>query len=120
MPNRCFSVFLNAGVLVRSDFSAMKMKTLAQVNSKADYSFDPADVALCPPDLLGKVTRCISIWSLIEAFTAKVAIYALKGDVRVAMEVFLSITSSGAANAALKTAVRVELEPKYSEIFNAI
>lgn len=120
MPNRFFSVRLNAGALVGSGFFAMKMKTLAQVNPKADYSFDPADVALCPPDILGKVTQCISIWSLIEAFTAKVAIYALKGDVRVSMEMFLSITSSGAANAALKTAVRVGLEPKYAEIFNAI
>lgn len=98
----------------------MKMRTLAQVNSKASYSFDPADVALCPPELLAKVTRCISIWSLIESFTAQVAIFALKGDMRVAMDMFLSITSSGAANAALKTAARVGLEPRHSEIFNAI
>jgi hypothetical protein len=62
----------------------MKMKTLAQVNSKADYSFDPKDVGLCPPEVLGKVTLCISIWSLIETLTTKVAIYALKGDMRVA------------------------------------
>ena len=98
----------------------MKMKTLAQVNSKANYSFDPVDVASCPAEVLSRVARCISIWSLIETFTAKVAIYALKGDMRVAMEMYLSITSSGAANAALKTAVRVGLEPKYSELFSAI
>jgi hypothetical protein len=44
----------------------MKMKTLAQVNSRANYSFDPVDLACCPPEVLSKVARCISIWSLIE------------------------------------------------------
>lgn len=98
----------------------MKMKTLAQVNPKANYSFDPVDLASCPPEVLSKVTRCISIWSLIETFIANVALYAVKGDMRVAMEMYLSITSSSAANAALKTAVRLGLEPKYGELFNAI
>ena len=98
----------------------MKMKTLAQVNSKANYSFDPVDVASCPPEVLSRVTRCISIWSMIEAFTASVALYAVKGDIRVAMEMYASIKSSGAANAALNTAVRMGLEPKYGELFNAI
>jgi hypothetical protein len=98
----------------------MKMKTLAQVNSKANYSFDPVDVASCPPEVLARVARCISIWSLIEALTANVALFAVKGDMRVPMEMYLSITSSGAANAALKTAVRVGLEPKYRELFDAI
>ncbi|MHC2388341.1 hypothetical protein ACVMHZ_000402 [Bradyrhizobium liaoningense] len=46
--------------------SEMKMKTLAQVNPKANYSFDPVDLASCPLEVLSKVTRCISIWSLIE------------------------------------------------------
>jgi len=39
---------------------------------------------------------------------------------RVAIEMYLSITSSSAANAALKAAVRLGLEPKYGELFNAI
>jgi hypothetical protein len=94
----------------------MKMKTLAQVNSKANYSFDPVDVASCPPEVLSRVTRCISIWSMIEAFTANVALYAVKGDIRVAMEMYASIKSSGAASAALNTAVRMGLEPKYAKV----
>jgi hypothetical protein len=69
---------------------------------------------------LSKVARCISIWSLVETLTANVALYAVKGDMRVAMEMYLSITSSSAANAALKAAVRLGLEPKYGELFNAL
>jgi hypothetical protein len=42
--------------------------------------------------------------------------YAVKGDIRVAMEMYASIKSSGAASAALNTAVRMGLEPKYAKV----
>jgi hypothetical protein len=98
----------------------MKMKTLSQVNPKAEFDVDPRKIGLKRPEVLSRVAKGISVWTLIEALTAQVVIYSLKGDVRIATEMYLSITSSGASNAALKTAVRLGLPAKYAELFNAI
>ncbi len=98
----------------------MKMKTLAQVNPKADISFDPQDAALNRPEVLSLIARCISTWSLVETLVGQVVCYALKGDIRAAAEMYLSITSTGASVAALKTAVRMGLSREYAELFNAI
>jgi hypothetical protein len=96
------------------------MKTLTQVNAKAKYTFVPSEVGSNRPEVQTRMVRCISTWSFIEALTAHIVAFSLKGDMRVAVEMYLAITSATASNAALKTAVRVGLDRKYAELFNAI
>jgi hypothetical protein len=96
------------------------MKTLSQVNSKADYTFDPRHIGLKRPEIQARIARAISIWSIIDSLTVLVLGFALKGDIRIAAEMFMSITSAPASNAALKAAVRLGLKSDYAEIFNAI
>jgi hypothetical protein len=98
----------------------MAMKTLTQVNAKARYTFDPREMGLKQPKILARIARAISIWSSIEALTKNVLKWTCGYDVRIAAEMFLSITSAPASNAVLKTAVRLGLKPEYAELFNAI
>lgn len=97
----------------------MKIKTLAQVKSKAHYTFDPHKVALHRPKILAKVTRCISLWSHCEAQVGQVVAFALKGDNKLAMDMYLSITSPGAASGVRRVATSV-LPREYQDMFNAI
>lgn len=96
------------------------MKTLAQVNSRAKYTFDPRDVGRQRKKIHVQISRAISIWSSIESLTSNIIMNALGADVIVGAEMFLSITSAPAANAVLKTAVRLGIKPKYAELFNAL
>ena len=98
----------------------MRMKTLSQVNPKADYSFDPRDVGLKRPYVQARIARVIAIWAGIESLTVNVLLNALGGDIRIASEMFLSVTSGAASRAALKTAIRLGLPPDRAAIFNAI
>lgn len=98
----------------------MKMKTLTQVNAKANYNFDPRDITPKYLEIQARVAHAISIWSCIEGLTTHVVLWALGADVKVAAAMYSAITSSPASNAALKTAVRLGVKPKYAEIFDAI
>jgi hypothetical protein len=98
----------------------MKMQTLAQLNPKASYEFDPEKVALKRMRVQARIAHAISIWSAIEALTANVISHALHGDMRAAVHMYTAITSATASNAALKAAVRAGLQPEYAELFNAI
>jgi hypothetical protein len=98
----------------------MQLKTLTQVNSKAKYTFDPRDIGLKHQEIQTRIAHVISIWSSIEGLTASIVLWALGADVKVAAAMYSAITSAPASNAALKTAVRLGLKPKYAELFNAI
>jgi hypothetical protein len=98
----------------------MKMQTLAQVNPRASYEFDPKKVALKRMRVQARIAHAISIWSTIEALTANIILHALHGDMRAAVHMYAAITSATASNAALKAAIRTGLRPEYAELFDAI
>jgi hypothetical protein len=70
---------------------APKMQTLAQVNAKADYTFDPHTVAGKRPSTLWRMARCISLWAFIESHYAQALAFSLKGDHKVAMDMYLAM-----------------------------
>src|SRR5262249_27154246 len=110
---------MNARRRSGSGLTLTKMQTLAQVNAKADYTFDPSRVAVKRPSTLWRVARCISLWDFVEAHYAQALAFSLKADPQVAMDMYLAITNAGAQSAALKSALRT-LPPQYRELFEAI
>ncbi len=97
----------------------MKLKTLAQVNPKAHYTFVPDKVGLHRPLILAKVARCISLWSQCEALVGQAVAFSLKGDNKLAMDMYLSITSPGAASGVRKVVTR-DLPKQYREALEAL
>jgi hypothetical protein len=102
----------------KSRLATLKMQTLAQVNAKADYTFDTHNVAGRRPSTLWRVARCISLWAATEALYGQILAFSLKGDPQIAMDMYLAITAN-AQYAALTAATRA-LPPKYRELFEAI
>lgn len=96
----------------------MRMKTLAQVNAKADYTFHPLKTVHKRKATLKRIATCVALWAHVESLYGQILALAMHGDPRLAMDMYLAI-GSAAQDAALKAATR-SLPPKHREVFDAI